>query len=496
VTVAAPATTEAAGDGPGGRTGGDRRDVIRNHADYFAARRDWWIRRSDYFHQSDLGYLRFLVPEGARVLDLGCGTGNVLAGLGAALGVGVDFAERVIEAARANHPQLSFVCANAEDPTALAGLDGAPFDVILLSDTIGSLQDCQTTFEALHDLCHRDTRLIVSYYSYLWEPVLRLAEWLGLKMPQAAQNYLTMADISNLLTLSGFEVVKQERRMLIPRRLLGLGTLINRYLAPLPMIRRLCLRNYTVVRSLRHAPYTEASATVVIPCRNERGNIEAAIQRMPAICPDLEIIFVEGHSSDGTKEEIERVIAAHGGEHDIKLLVQDGVGKGDAVRRAFDHARGDILMILDADLTVAPEDLPKFYLAIVSGRGELVNGSRLVYPMEKQAMRFLNLVGNAVFAWLFSWLLNQRITDTLCGTKALTRAHYRRIAQGRDYFGDFDPFGDFDLIFGASKLNLKIIDIPVSYGSRSYGETQISRFQHGLLLLRMFWFAFRKLKSI
>ena len=153
-------------------------------------------------------------------------------------------------------------------------------------------------------------------------------------------------------------------------------------------------------------------------------------------------------------------------------------------------------MILDADLTVAPEELPKFYLAIVSGRGEFINGSRFVYPMEKEAMRTINLAGNAVFAWLFSWLLNQRITDTLCGTKVLTRAHYKRIAEGRDYFGNFDPFGDFDLIFGASKLNLRILDIPVPYASRTYGESQISRFEHGFLLLRMFVFAFRKLKSI
>jgi glycosyltransferase involved in cell wall biosynthesis len=182
-------------------------------------------------------------------------------------------------------------------------------------------------------------------------------------------------------------------------------------------------------------------------------------------------------------------------DHDIKVLAQDGKGKGDAVRKAFEHARGDVLMILDADLTMPPEALPKFYEALASGKGEFINGTRLVYPMENDAMRFLNWVANRVFSWLFTWLLNQRFTDTLCGTKVLAKGHYQQIARNRNYFGDFDPFGDFDLIFGAAKANLKIIEIPIKYASRKYGETQISRFRHGWLLLRMVVFAFRKLKA-
>jgi glycosyltransferase involved in cell wall biosynthesis len=181
---------------------------------------------------------------------------------------------------------------------------------------------------------------------------------------------------------------------------------------------------------------------------------------------------------------------------DIKAAVQDGRGKGDAVRKGFDLARGDILMILDADLTMPPEDLPKFYEIMTSGRGEFVNGSRLVYPMEEQAMRLLNLVANRIFAYSFSYLLNQRLTDTLCGTKVLHKRHYRRIVADRAYFGDFDPFGDFDLIFGAAKSNLKFVEVPIRYMARTFGETQISRFRHGWLLLRMVVFAWWKLKAI
>jgi glycosyltransferase involved in cell wall biosynthesis len=233
---------------------------------------------------------------------------------------------------------------------------------------------------------------------------------------------------------------------------------------------------------------------VLIPCRNERGNIEAAVKRVPPFAEDMEFLFVEGHSQDGTLDEIERVIEAYP-ELDIKVTVQDGKGKGDAVRKGFDMARGDVLMILDADLTMPPEDLPKFYEALKSGKGEFINGSRLVYPMQEEAMRFLNLLANHTFSLIFTYLLNQRFTDTLCGTKVLRASHYRRIAENRSYFGDFDPFGDFDLIFGAAKLNLKTVEVPIRYDARSYGETQISRFRHGVLLLRMVVFAWRKLKA-
>jgi glycosyltransferase involved in cell wall biosynthesis len=317
---------------------------------------------------------------------------------------------------------------------------------------------------------------------------------MGRKMPILQQNWLSTEDIGALLRLADFEVIKREWRQLVPRRLLGIGSLVNGYLAPWPVVRRACLRNYVVARSSRMLERSALSTTVLIPCRNEQGNIEAAVVRLPRFCEDIEILFVEGHSEDGTLEEIRRVAEAYP-DRDIKVLVQAGKGKGDAVRTGFAAARGDVLMILDADLTTPPEWMPKFYEAIVSGKGEFVNGTRLVYPMEDGAMQYLNHIANHVFSWLFTWLLNQRFTDTLCGTKVLMRRHYRRIAADRGYFGDFDPFGDFDLIFGAAKQNLKVVEIPVAYASRKYGESQISRFRHGLLLLRMVVFAFRKLKA-
>ena len=469
------------------------KEEVRRHADASAAERAKWRRRASFFHSEDLHFLKFLIPEGARVLELGCSTGELLAALKPSFGVGVDLSGEAIEQARRAYPGLTFVTGDIESAEFVKSLPG-PFDFIVVVDTLGSLDDCQLMFEHLHGLCTRETRLIVGYFSHFWHPLLKLAEWLQLKMPQPPQNVLALADVHGLAGLADFDAVKSERRLLSPLRLFGLGRLINRFVAPLPLINALCLRHYTVCRSLRHLGPPPRSATVVIPARNERGNIEPAIRRLPPFAETLEIIFVEGHSRDDTWNEIERVVKANP-QLDIKALQQPGKGKADAVYAAFDVAQGDVLMILDADLTMPPEQLPKFWQAIESGKGEFVNGTRLVYPLEDQAMRFLNLIANKMFSQAFSWLLGQRFTDTLCGTKVLRRSDYLRLKAARSYFGDFDPFGDFELIFGASKLSLKIVEVPIRYASRTYGETQISRFRHGLLLLRMVWFAFLRIKA-
>ncbi len=471
-----------------------RKREIRELAERLAPERDQWIERNRFYYEEDERYLKFLVPTGQRILDLGCSTGRLLAALQPSHGVGIDFSPAMIQEARRRYPHLQFEVGDVEDPTALGHLDG-PFDVILLSDTVGSLEDVQGTLDRLHPFCHAETRLVIAYFSSLWAPALRIAQRLGQQMPQGEQNWLSGRDLAEILDLADYEAVRVDARQIVPKRLGGVGSWANRFIGTLPGFRAAALRSYVVARSRRVAPTKSPSATVVVPCRNEAGNVEPAIERMPKFCDDLEILFIEGHSQDGTLQEIERVIDRHP-EMDIKVLKQDGVGKGDAVRKGFESARGDILMILDADLTVPPEDLPKFYDVVVTGKGELAMGTRLVYPMEDDAMRTLNILGNKIFSFLFSWLLNQRITDTLCGTKVLSRHHYDQIREGRPYFGEFDPFGDFDLIFGAARLSLKIVEVPVRYRARAYGTTQISRFRHGWLLLRMVVVAYHKLKAV
>jgi len=467
-----------------------RKTAIRERFDRLAGDRDSWQRKASYYYEDQRRYLRFLVPEGLRVLEIGCGLGDLLAAVKPARGLGIDLSEMMVKEASRRHPSLEFRVGDVES----LELE-EKFDVIILADVIGHLLDIEAALRMIRSCCSPKTRIIITYYNFLWEPLLRLAEWIGLKMPQQQQNWLAPADIQNLLRLTNFETVKIERRILFPKYVPLLSTLINRYVAFLPGVNSLCLSQHLVARMRGPVTVKQFSTTIVIPCRNERGNIEAAIQRAPAFGGHQEFIFVDGHSSDGTPEEIQRVIEAYPMK-DIKFLVQDGRGKGDAVRKGFARASGEILMILDADLTMPPEDLPKFYDAIASDKGEFINGSRLVYPMEEEAMRSLNLLGNKFFSMAFSWLLNQRIKDTLCGTKVLFRDDYERLAKNRSYFGDFDPFGDFDLLFGASKLNLKILEVPIRYQDRTYGMTNIRRFAHGWLLLKMTLYGFFRLKAV
>ena len=469
---------------------GKKKAVIRDRFDRLAGEREAWQRRNRYYYEDQRRYFRFLVPEGLRVLEIGSGLGDLLAAVNPVRGLGLDLSEAMVKEASRRHPSLEFRVADAET----LELDET-FDVIILADVVGHLLDVEAALRRVRRCCTPRTRLVFSYYNFLWEPVLRMAERVGLKMPQQHQNWLALEDLANLLHLTGYEVVKTERRLLLPKRLPILSTVANRVLAYLPGFRAACLCQYLVARPVESVRPRDYSVSIVIPCRNERGNIEEAVRRIPAFGLRQEIIFVEGHSSDGTAEEIERVRRSYP-DRNIRLLVQDGRGKGDAVRLGFAQATGDVLMILDADLTMPPEDLPKFYQAIAGGKGEFINGCRLVYPMEEQAMRTLNLLGNKFFGMAFSWLLNQRIKDTLCGTKVLFREDYERMAAHRSYFGEFDPFGDFDLLFGAAKLNLKIVEVPIRYEERRYGTTNIRRFAHGWLLLKMTVYGFFRLKAV
>ena len=458
--------------------------------DRMAPIRDRWRARNKYYHRELLRLFLFFIPKGAQILDIGAGTGDLLAGLDPARGLGVDISSQMIGEAQSKYPKLEWKVGDAET-LAL----GERFDYVIMSDLISSLDDIERAFYALNGVSHPRTRVIVTYYNYVWEPMLRLAELLGLKARQPLQNWLSPKDIENMLHLAGFEVIKSGTKMCMPFYIPLVSACINKIIGNLPLLSRLGLVHYIVARP-RPQDAREYSVSVIIPARNEKGNIESAIMRTPNFGTYQEIIFIEGHSNDGTSEEIKRVAEKYAGKHNIRYAEQKGRGKGDAVRLGFEMAKGEVLMILDADLTMPPEDLPKFYRAIASGGGEFINGSRLVYPLEDESMRFLNILGNKFFSIMFSWLLGQRLKDTLCGTKVLFKSDYENIAAGRSYFGDFDPFGDFDLLFGAAKLNLKIVEIPIRYQARTYGSTQIQRWRHGWLLLKMTFFAMRKIKFI
>jgi len=456
-------------------------------------------RRNPGYHEEVDRLFRFLVPRGMRVLELGCGTGRLLASLEPSYGVGVDMDEERVAAARELHAgsgNLEFVAGDVQTQDWSAC---GQFDFVIASDLVSLLQDVQKTFQNLHRVCTPRTRLVVKFHSNLWRPILTAATRLGFRKDPGIQSWLSATDIRNLLALSSFEVVATGGRTLLPKDVPLLARLANDFVARMPLLDLLCLSWYSVARPLRPPLPVKGkgapSVSVIIPTWNEKGNIEAAFTRTPKMGRWTELIFVDGASTDGTGDEIERCSRQYGSEWKrVLFLRQTGKGKGQAVRQAFAEAQGDLLMILDSDLTMPPEDLPKYYEAIVRGNGEFVNGCRLVYPMEGQAMRFLNMVANHGFSKVFTWLMGQPVRDTLCGTKVLWRSDYEVIAANRSFFGEFDPFGDFDLLFGAARLNLKIVDMPIRYRDRTYGETKISRFRHGLLLARMCGVALRKLK--
>ncbi len=464
------------------------REARIRHWDRVAARRDKWRGWGGAYHARLAEIYAFLTVPGLRILEVGCGQGALLASLAPSHGVGVDFSGQMLERARAQHSGLDFRRADAHD---LSGLD-EEFDVIILSDLVNDIWDVEVALEQIRRLCHPGTRLIINFHSGLWQLPLTIAQTLGLAAPMLPQNWLTPVDAQGMLRLGGFEAIRIWHEILMPLPLAGL---FNKVLVRLWPFTQMALANFIIARPQSARVDHKPSVSIIVPARNEAGNIAPIFARMPSLGSDVQVIFVEGHSRDDTYDRIQQEMAAHPATEAL-LLRQTGVGKADAVRLGFARARGEILMVLDADLTVRPEDLPRFYEALCERHGEFINGVRLVYPMEKEAMRTLNFLGNKLFSLAFSWILGQPLKDTLCGTKVLWRADYELIAANRGYFGEFDPFGDYDLIFGAAKLNRKILDLPIRYRERTYGSTNISRWRHGALLFRMVGIAALRLKFV
>ena len=493
-----------------------RRRAVAAAFDRHADRRVTWKRRATYYHTTLSNLCRQYVPPQGRVLELGCNTGDLLASLEPALGVGVDISRRSLAVARARYPQLHFVEGDAQ-----AVPFDAPWDTIILADTLGYVDDVWQTLRSVHAAATPDTQVIIISHNFVWRPVLTLAENVGLKMPVGLANWLGTPDIENLLRLTHFDVAEHGQAMLSPVRLPLAGAWLDDA-ADRSLLRHLALVLYWVLRPRPRPRPRPLSCSVIVPCRNEAGNVAACVERVPSMGTHTELVFVDGASTDGTPELIREQMVRHRGRKDIVLIDQVprddiaplddtpdlspsaseetppdlmlALGKGDAVRKGFAAAKGDVLMILDADLTVPPEELPKFYLGIAEGVADFINGSRLVYPLEDEAMRSANLVGNKAFSLIFTWLLGQRIKDTLCGTKVLRKEAYERLAAGRAYFGDFDPFGDFDLLFGAARLGLSLIEVPIRYRRRSYGASKVRVLSHGVLLAHMSLIGFRRLK--
>lgn len=466
---------------------------LRAHFD-FVARNDEKARRAQRgFHSQLATHFRQQIPEGERVLEVGCGAGDLLAALRPKRGLGLDFSSDMVKKARERHAKNERLEFREADASSVP--EGETFDHIVLDYLSGYLSDIQLVLERLHQCAHARTRLHLTSLNTIWNPVLRLAVRTGRVMPQPESAWLADGDLTNLLEITGWEVVRFERQQLLPFEVPLLSPFFNRFCVRLPLVRHLGITLCLTARP-RRAPANQGtlSCSVIVPARNESGNIRPALERIPVLGAWTEVIFVEGNSKDDTWATIEREVAAYSGPLRVRAMKQPGKGKWDAVFTGFSAANGDVLVIQDADLTAPPEDLPKFFGVIENGVAEFANGSRLVYPMESEAMRFLNLLGNKFFAAALSFVLGQPVKDSLCGTKMMLRSDYERVLKRIAPFGDFDPFGDFNLLFGSALLNLRIRDVPVRYKDRTYGETNISRFKHGWILLKMTWFGIMNLR--
>jgi hypothetical protein len=466
------------------------RQARRAHQTTIAARRGEWIRSNEYFYHRLKRMLQFIVEPHKRVLEIRCEMGDQLASLIPSYGVGVEISDAMVECARQQHPELHFVRSDPED------LDlHETFDYILLNhifDTVDILQ----VMERIRNHCAPETQLIVINYNYLWQPILALASKIGLRSRFVEPNWVSENDIRGFLKLAGFRPVRKHRLILSPKWLPVISSVMNDFLARLPAFRRLCLMQVMVARPLQSPRHEEdLTVSVIVPCRNEEGNVQQAAERIPAMGRHTEIIFCDDKSTDGTVAEVHRVQALYP-QKDIRLVASPGICKAENVWTGFRAARGDVLMILDADLAVMPEELPMFLRALAGSRGDFINGSRLVYPVQKNAMKMANLIGNKFFGLLFSFLLDQRIKDTLCGTKVFWRKDWMRLEPNLGTWGLKDLWGDYELLFGATKLHLEIAEVPVHYQERIHGVTKMTKvFSNGFRMLRICWYAWRRLEG-
>lgn len=468
-----------------------RRNQIRDQHENIAHIREQWILKNGYFYDNLGAFLRFIVEPHKSIVLLRSELGQLMNFLAPSIAVGVDISRKMVDIASDKFPQYRFIC-DVPESVVLS----EKYDYIIFH-TLGEMIDIEKVLINAGRYSSNDSRIVIINYNYLWRPFISLAEKIKMKVPQPVQNWLNVPMIGNLLNLAGYEVIKRYDQILMPIRIPILSWFCNRVLAKIPLIKKLCFVQIIVARkNLHRSGDTISTVSVIVPCKNEKGNIEDAAKRIPEMGSGTEIIFCDDKSTDGTAEEIKRVMGLYP-EKNIKLVRGPGINKAKNVWSGFDAASGEILMILDADLTVLPEELPYFYDALINGHGEFINGSRMIYPMDKDAMRPFNIVGNKFFSICFSYILGQRITDTLCGTKVLFRRDWNRLKGLVGTWGIDDRWGDYDLLFGAAKLHLKIVEVPVHYVERVYGETKMKkRLLNGFIMLRMCMAALRRFRFV
>lgn len=456
-----------------------KRAVIKEHFDSIAESFDKYKRMNRFYHKAIVRFCKSVIPEGQRVLEIGSATGDLLNSLKPSVGVGIDFSPQMIEIAKSKYPRLRFFVMEAEHIEI-----NENFDYIVMANLFEYCEDIWEVLENVKYLLSPDGKIIVITANPVWESVFRIGQTLRLRTPDTIRNFITNKDIVNLLELQNYETIKEGLRIFLPKYIPLLSSFLNFILPELPLLRQLCIIQYIVARPKRLKQ--DLSCSVVVPCHNEEGNIELCLKRIPKMGKFTEVVVVDDGSTDNTAMKVSPELNR---DVEIKLITYfPNKGKGHAVKIGFSEAKGDVLIILDADMAVMPEELVRFFSLIENGLADFVNGTRVIYPMEKKSMPILNYFGNKIFSLIISWIMKQRISDTLCGTKAILKRDYKKILINDN------SWGDFDLLFGAAKFSLKIREIPVHYKERIAGKSKMKVFKHGWILLNVCWKGFKELK--
>lgn len=453
---------------------------VKEHFNRIARTFDKWKSKNSYYHDQLKRFYALTIPKGKKIFEIGCSTGDLLSYLEPSYGFGIDIAESMIEIAKEKYPWLNFAVADIDT----LNTDNK-FDYVILSNLIEYVSDCCGFFRILRKILSDDTKVIITNVNPLWEPVMALGIKLKLKTPDIQRNYITKKDLINMLALCDYDIIEDGFRIIFPQKFFWISDFINKLFSRIPGINNLCCLQYIIIRDrpkISHAK--ELSCSVIVPCFNESENIKRCIERIPQMGKFTQIIVVDDGSTDGTADIVRELIERN---KDVLLISHPlNLGKAAAIKTGFENAEGDIVIILDADMAVPPEELPQLFFAIAEGKAEFVNGTRMVYPMEKGAMRFLNFLGNKMFGIILSLLTGQRNTDTLCGTKAILRKYYK-------YIDINSSWGDFDLLFAAAKLKLKTVEMPVHYRRRTAGSSKMRTIRVAFSLLKVCWRWFNEL---
>ena len=457
------------------------KESVENHFDEIASNYDYWKEKNSYYYDTIKTFVSRIIPPESSVLEVGCGTGEILDIVQPVRGVGIDISAKMVELAKQKFPQHTFIHSPIED----LQID-EKFDFIILVDVADHVYDIMDVFGVLYRFCKPTTRIILTTINPWWDPILMFMEKIGAKMPEGPHNFVEKGNLAKILELMDFSVSYSGYMLLFPKKIPFLSFLVNALGTRTWGLKKLSSMQYMLIQpSVKNETDLGMGCSVVIPCHNEQDNIEDAVRRIPKMGRETEIIVVNDGSTDHTAQKVKEL---QGEIKNLKLIdYSPNRGKGYAVKKGFEDASQEILMILDADISTLPEELPRFFHPLNKGMCQFVNGTRMVYPMENQSMRILNLFGNKIFGFIMSFITQQNLTDTLCGTKALYKSDFKRIQWG------LDKWGDFDLLFSAAKRGSRIMEVPVHYMSRKSGESKMKSFRHGLHLLRACFLGFKEL---